>query len=406
MNTGYEIREAREEDRDSVVQVLSRALGPLESFTEEWVESWRRYWFRPEHEDWAYVATYKGRVVANISFFANDFNTIRGNRLRFGGVWAVGTEYEHRRKGLLKGLFDKAFPRMKEEGIVLSILDPSPYEGAQIAYEKCGYAIAESRVDHEFSPDALRQTEGQKNITVRELKDTNEARKISELEVTMGRYGSRVFNFFLTTYIQEIRSGHFYILEQDFKPVGCVKLSSRESSNGSVLKVSRTYFKSGNVLPSIIALIAQNSNEVVKIEWDCEPQIPLRDYIQNIHKIKTQYTGTMMMRVVDFEKYLASIQVPEHAEGNLVVALHDIQCPWNEGSYRLDFSQGVLDIDRIDGNSNAHITLNPFQLSRVIGGLTFPSVLQQLGIVMCSPETAKNLDALFPADCFVSYCRF
>ncbi len=400
----YEIREAREEDRDSVVQVLSRALGPLETFREEWVESWRQYWFRPEDEDWAYVATYKGRVVANLSFFVDDFNIIRKNRLRFGGVWAVGTEYEHRRKGLLKSLFGKAFPHMKEKGIVLSILDPSPYEGAQIAYEKCGYAVAESRVNHEFSPGALRPTEGQRNITVRELEDTNEDRKISGLEVTMGRYGSRVFSY-PPMFIREIKSGHFYILEQDVKPVGCVKLSRQESSSGSVLKVSKTYFKSENVLPSIIALISQNSDEVVKIAWDCEPQIPVRDYIQNIHKIKTQCTGTMMMRVVDFEKFLTSIEVPEHAEGNLIVALHDTLCSWNEGSYRLGFSQGVLDIDRIDG-SNAHITLNPFQLSQVIAGLTPPSVLQQLGMIVCSPETAKNLDALFPADCFVSYFRF
>ena len=147
----YEIRDAHEEDRESVVQVLSRALGSLETFREEWVESWRQYWNRPEYEDWAYVATYKGRVIGNLSFAANDgFNRIRGAPQRFGAVWAVGVEVEHRRKGLLKGLFKSAFPHMKEEGIVLSILDPSPYDGAQFAYEKCGYALAERRLSHEF----------------------------------------------------------------------------------------------------------------------------------------------------------------------------------------------------------------------------------------------------------------
>lgn len=401
----YEIRQAREEDRDSVVQVLSRALGPLETFREEWVESWEKYWFRPENEDWAYVATYKGRVVANLSFFVNDFNTIRKNTLRFGGVWAVGTEYEHRRKGLLKGLFDKAFPHMKEKGIVLSILDPSPYEGAQIAYEKCGYAVAENRVHHEFSSGALKPVKEQENITVRELEDTSECKKISELEVTMGRYGSRVFSY-PPMFVNDIQSGNFYILERGSEPVGCVKLSRQESDTGSVLKVFRTYFRSLSVLPSIIVLIAQNSDDVGKIEWNCEPQIPVRDYIQNIHKIKTQSTGTMMMRVVDFEGYLTSIQVPEHAEGELVVALNDTQCPWNEDVYRLNFSQGVLRVDRVEESENVHITLDPFQLSHIVSGLTPPSVLQQLGMITCSPETAENLDALFPKDCFVSYFRF
>lgn len=209
----YEIREAREEDRDSVVQVLSRALRPLETFGEGWVESWRQYWNRPENEDWAYVATYNGRVVANVSFAANDrFNSIRGNPVRFGGVWAVGTELEHRRKGLLKALFKNAFPSMREKGIVLSILDPSPYFGAQIAYEKCGYSVAENRVTHEFPPSALRPTKGKQDITVREL-DPDEYRKISELEFTMCRYGFRVFSW-PAMFIQGIKSGHFYILEQ------------------------------------------------------------------------------------------------------------------------------------------------------------------------------------------------
>ena len=400
----YEVREAREKDRDSVVQVLSRALGPLETFREGWVESWRQYWNRPENEDWAYVATCDGRVVANLSFAANDrFNNIRGNPLRFGGVWAVGTEREHRRKGLLKALFKKAFESMKEQGIVLSILDPSPYQGAQIAYEKCGYALTENRVSHEFPSSALRPTKGNPDITVRELDDPDEYRKISELEATMCRYGSRVFTWPLL-FMQAIKSGHFYIMEHGSEPVGCAKLSFK--SDDLILTVSKTYFRSLTVLPSIIELIAHNSENVTKVEWSCDSQIPVQYYFQNIHNLRTYMTGTMMMRVIDFEGYCRSIQVPEKAEESLVIRLNDTQCPWNEGVYRLNSSEGALETERVDENKNCEITLSPLQLSKVIGGLTPPSVLQELGMISCSPETAKKLDAIFPADSFVSYFRF
>jgi len=401
----YKIRKAREEDRDSVVQVLSKALGPLETFREEWVESWRQYWNRPEYEDWAYVATYNGRVVANLSFAANDkFNNIRGNPVRFGAVWAVGTELEHRRKGLLKGLFNKAFPRMREKGIVLSILDPSPYFGAQIAYEKCGYALAENRVRHVFSPDALRLTRGNQDITVRELDDPDECRKISELELSMCRYGSRVFSW-PTMFVQEIKSGHFYILEQGSTPVGCVKFSFRSDDDGT-LSVSMTYFGSNDVLPSIIELIVKNAEKVQRVEWNCDPQIPVRYYFHTIHRLKTHLTGTMMMRVIDFEGYCRSIQVPEKVEEEIILGLTDTQCPWNQGVYKLNSFKGVLNTERIDENSNVEITLDPFQLSQVISGLIPPGVLQELGIISCSLKTAKKLDAIFPADSFMSYFRF
>ncbi len=398
----YDIRKARETDRDAVVQVLEKALGPLETFSEGWVEGWRKYWYKPENEDWAYVATYNGRVVANLSFFVNDeFNNIRGTPVRFGGVWAVGTEDEHRRKGLLKGLYNKAFPDMKEKGVVLSILDPSPYHGAQIAYERCGYALAEKRVKHVFPPRALRPVKGNQDITVRELDDADEYKKISELEFTMCRYGSRVFSWPLL-FIQEIQSDHFYILERGSEPVGCVKLSFKP--DGTVLTVSKAYFKSNDVLPSIIELIVKNSSKITSVEWTCEPQIPVQYYFHNINRLKTHNTGTMMMRVVDFEGYGKAIQVPETVK-ELILALTDTQCPWNEGVYNLNSYKGVLTAEKIE-NKSAEVTLNPFQLSQVVSGLTPPSVLQELGMISCSPKTAQKLDALFPVDSFMSYFRF
>lgn len=73
--------------------------------------------------------------------------------------------------------------------------------------------------------------------------------------------------------------------------------------------------------------------------------------------------------------------------------------------YRLNSFKGVLTVERTD-ETNVEITLNPFQLSTVIGGLTPPSVLQELGIISCSLKTAKKLDAVFPVDSFMSYFRF
>lgn len=406
----YEIREGREEDRDSVVELLTKIFRPIETFEEEWVYGWREFWNRPTSKNWAFVATHMGRVVANLSFFKSNVNRIRANPVCFGGVWAVGTELEHRRQGLLKGLFQRAFLVMNEQGMVLSILDPSPYQGAQIAYEKCGYAVAERRVKHNFPPNALRSPEGNSDITVRKLKNAEEHRKVADLELGMSRYGSRVFmhawHAWPAIFEYAIKNGQIFLFERGSEPVGCATCSIIRSDDNSTLHVSMTYYKSYDVLPSIIALISQLSTNVTNVEWICEPQIPIQDFFQNIHRLKTQSIGTMMMRVINFEDYCKSIQVPEQTEGKLILKLTDSHCPWNEGIYRLDARNGNLEVRRENDTQRAELTLTPFQLSKVIGGLIPPSILQELGTITGSPETARTLEAIFPADSFLSYPRF
>ncbi len=112
------------------------------------------------------------------------------------------------------------------------------------------------------------------------------------------------------------------------------------------------------------------------------------------------------MRVINFEEYCKSIQVPEQTEGKLTLKLTDSHCPWNEGIYRLDARNGNLEVREENDTQSAEFTLTPFQLSKVIGGLTPPSILQELGLITGSPETARTLEAIFPADSFLSYPRF
>ncbi|MFX0168295.1 MAG: enhanced intracellular survival protein Eis [Candidatus Hodarchaeota archaeon] len=401
----YAIRAGQEGDRDAVVELLTKIFRPIESFREEWVDGWREFWNRPTSKNWAFVATHMGRVVANLSFFKNNINRIRGNPMCFGGVWAVGTEQEHRRRGLLRGLFKQAFPMMNEQNIVLSILDPSPYQGAQIAYEKCGYSLVERRVKHDFLPSALRTPEGNPDITVRKLKRVEEQRIVADLEMSMSRYGSRIFTW-PTAFEEGIKNRQLFLFERGSEPVGCAKYSIIATDDDSTLQVTMTYYKSYEVLPLIIGLIHEFSANAKNVEWICEPQIPVLAFVQNVHRFKTQSIGTMMLRIINFDGYCKSIQIPKSVEGVLVLKLTDSLCPWNEGVYQLNAHKGRLEVDRGDHEQEIELTLTPFQLSKVLGGLISPITLQELGIITCSPETARMLEVIFPTDSFLSYIRF
>ena len=65
----YNIREAREDDREQSIQLLVKTFGDMGILEDSWVHSWKEYMNRPEQDDWNYVATVNDKVVANLAFF-------------------------------------------------------------------------------------------------------------------------------------------------------------------------------------------------------------------------------------------------------------------------------------------------------------------------------------------------
>jgi predicted acetyltransferase len=114
--------------------------------------------------------------------------------------------------------------------------------------------------------------------------------------------------------------------------------------------------------------------------------------------------GSMMMRVVDLEGYCQSIRIPENTVEQVIIELSDDQCPWNTGVYTLIPDGGKLRAERCD--SKPDVSLNAFQLSEIIGGITPPTLLRSLHEIKCDANTTGKLEAIFPPDTFVSYIRF
>ncbi|MFX1369486.1 MAG: GNAT family N-acetyltransferase, partial [Promethearchaeota archaeon] len=174
--TSFEVREACSDDKESVTRVLWKAFDQTKAFDEFQKEDWLNRWNNQEEEDWAFVAVEDGKSQANLCFFAHEDNVIRGRPQRFGGVWAVATSPNQRRQGMIRELFRAAFPKMRQEGCYLSILDPFyvPF------YEQFGYALSETFAAHEFTRDIMKKVERLDDITSRELLDTAEWEKVAK----------------------------------------------------------------------------------------------------------------------------------------------------------------------------------------------------------------------------------
>ena len=398
----YEIREAKDEDRDSAIRLLWKAHEVTSDLETIRKEHWAQVWYSPEKRDWSYVALEGDEVVANVSYFEDTTNIIRGNTIPFSAVWGVATLPQHRRKGLIRKLMIESFKSMKDKGIHLSILAPF----YKLYYERFGYALAEHRVKHEFPRILLRLVKGDERITNRELSDISEVSTALKMEESMSRFGSRNFHT-KSTIERMIKGNHYHLFEHDNKPVGTVNFHFDKAKEDHLdLGVYCTTYTSLDVFPSIVELVGHYAANATTIRWYCDPQIPVRYYMDDLQKWETVDWGGMMMRVVDIEGYCASIKIPETASESVVLKLNDEMAEWNKGTYKLTPNSGSLEIERLADSIKPEVTLNPLQLSETIGGLTPATTLHGLGKLDCTAEVAEKLEAIFPSDSFVSYQRF
>ncbi|MGD9397653.1 MAG: GNAT family N-acetyltransferase, partial [Candidatus Thorarchaeota archaeon] len=311
----YEIREAKDEDRDSAIRLLWKAHEVTANLEEIRKEPWAKGWHSPEKRDWSYVAMEGKEVVANVSFFEDSENIIRGNSIPFSAVWGVATLPQHRRRGLIRKLFIESFKSMREKGISLSIL--APFYKAY--YERFGYSLAEHRVKHEFPRTLLRLVKSDERVTNRELTNISEAKTAQEMERSMSRFGSRNFHT-KSTLERMITGNHFHLFERNYEPVGTVKFNFWKVKDGVLdLGVSSVTYTSIDVFPSIVELVSHYATNATTIKWFCDPQIPVRYYMDDLQDWTTVDWSGMMMRIIDIEGYGASIRVPEHATESVIL---------------------------------------------------------------------------------------
>ena len=394
-----EIREATEADRDSAIRLMWKAFEATENLESFKKQDWINFWNSHENEEWAYVAVDSGKVVANLCFFASDNNIIRGRPVRFAGVWAVATEPSYRRQGLIRGLFEKTFPIMKERGCVLSILDPF----SRPFYENFGYALAERRAKHILKQDYLKKVVPPHDLKIREIMNSDDINKIIEVEKSMARFGSRFFH--AERFIVEmINEGHFHLIEKADEPVGTTKFWFTKGEHGYKLTVGMIRYKHDFVLPSIIQLIQNHAVNCENMTCWTDVEVPIQHFVKEIHPAESQVIGSMMMRVIDFSGFCESISIDSATTEGIVVALNDRHCNWNTGVYKLIPEDGNLTVEF--SKNDPDIEINEFQLSQIIAGRTPVTQLREFGEIDCSYETAKKLESIFYPETFVAYQRF
>jgi predicted acetyltransferase len=398
----FSVRDADATDREGFARLYWKVFEPDLPYEDVLEKDLVNDWNDRGLDERACVAEMDGMIRSNVSFFINKENVIRGTSLKLGGIWAVATEESYRKMGMLSSILKMVFSRMRDEGAVVSIVDPD----RQLFqfYERFGYGLFESAKIYELRPDSLRATKSTVDITHREMVDKNEWSKILQVQKAMYQLGSRAFSIRREAeYL--IESGNCHLLERESEPVGAMKFSVAKEENVTWLNIwPATCFASLDIFPALIDVIKDLAKSVQTIRWFCGTESPVLHYTQGPQTVLARDWGNMMMRVVDFPAFCESIDVPKTATGKCIIKIIDEHCPWNEGTYMISPSNGRLNVEPTDKESE--VALDALNLSRITGGYTTATTLHGLGEIDCSRKTAENLEAIFPSDSFFSHYRF
>ncbi len=398
----YTVREADVAEKKDFARLYWKVFEPHLKFEEVLAKDLVNEWNRNDLQEWAYVAEMDGMIRSNVCFFVSEDNVIRGNSLKLGGIWSLATEEPYRKMGMISSIIRMIYSRMRDDGIVVSMVDPDrmlfPF------YERFGYGFFESAKLYELDTDNLRNIKSDPSISYREMEDKREGHKILQIQKAMARYGSRVLG--RRRHIEYlIESGNCYLLERDSEPVGIVKFSLTSDSDKTWMNIwPDTCYVSTDVFPSIIDFVQTHATKAQKIQWFCGTESPVLHYTHGPQNVVAKDWGNMMIRIVDFQSFCKSIDVPKSAIDKCIIQLIDDYCPWNDGTYMISPSNGKLDIEHT--NKEPDVVLNALSLSRIIGGYTTATTLHSLHEINCPRKIAEKLEEIFPFDPFFSHYRF
>ncbi|MFX1255425.1 MAG: enhanced intracellular survival protein Eis [Promethearchaeota archaeon] len=397
------VEEAKKEDFDKIIEVIkiayeADAISPNES---------NNY---PTYSR-SIVVRVNNKIVSSLNIYNSD-NIIRGTKLSCGGIGAVVTLPEHRKKGYCRKAMYEAFKNMYEKGEVVSTLEPFKEE----FYEQFGYAIAEEFIRHSFDVANLRSLETSPvTYQIRKITDVKEAEAVLSLVKQRISFGSCIFPP-IENIRNGIKNGNFFIFEKNSQPVGVISLGIvvyDPKYNPEPFEINQkglhsgysTAFTEEEVIPAMLAHIKQfcletNGTRIVLLG---QKEFPVRDFMKNRKEIHARITPGFMIRVINFKMFCKSIKIPKEACHPIVIKIEDEQCPWNNGTFKLIPKEGNLLVE--ESKDNIDVIVSSQALSKIIAGLLPISSIRLLGEIECSKETVDKLQAIFPQESYFVFDR-
>lgn len=332
-----------------------------------------------------------------------DFSArLRGRFHRLGGVAAVASPPEHRRRGVVRELLAELHDEFRREGVAFAALWPFKYS----FYRRLGYARVNDYARVTVPPDelagAVPAPDGE--FVRLEPDDWERLDAVHAAASTRPLALDRTEDWWRTRVFQSWEPDPFvYGWERDGDLRGYLVYSVTEDGDGDGLATGKT-LAVGELLGvdreargHLLRFCRNHDSQVERVRLYGPADARPFDRLADPSAADVEVNPGPMFRLVDVPVALESLDYPEGVAGEVVLDVDDDHCPWNDGTFRLEVADGRAACRTTD--ADADVTLEVGALSRLAAGSHSLKRLEELDDVTVATGSAvvrETLQAAFP----------
>ena len=353
---------------------------------------------RPE---WTLCAFDGPRLVSSFSTIPFTMRA-NGTAVPMGGVSAVGTLPEYRRRGLVRRIATQAFADMRERGQAVASL----WASQAAIYQRYGYAMASVLRSYRVDTADIGFHDGNEGSS-----------RVERLDVA-GGYDvvKRVYIAFIanrTCYLHRARplwlnnaldeddaAGPIHIAlsrDADSEPATSAIYTLRagqhdHASRGQQLAIRDLAWLSPGAYRSLWSFIKRH-DLVGSVRWDNAPvDDPAVELFMEPRLLHARDHEGLWLRVVDVPTALAGRGWDADGELSIAVA-EDALAPWNTGTWRVSASGGAAEV--VPNRGSPDLRLSVKALALLYTGRRSARELAAWGMLEGEPAAVRRADALF-----------
>ena len=344
----------------------------------------------PYREEYVILVLFDdGRPMATASLIPMT-QTVRGARLAMSGVCAVATDPRGRRRGYARQVLARAFEEMRTAGQAVACL----YPFRESFYGRFGYVSFPPRRVARFAPAGLAplvRGDYGGEVAVAQLKDGYDAYRAFLEAVQPAIHGLALFP--PTSAARAKRSDRWLATAVvGGETVGALTYSITDYLGE--LHASDFLYANGRGKYLLLQWLAQHVDQVKQIRLPLRPDDWLETWVEDLEVVITSSYALSgynepMGRVVLVEGLAGLATGP----GRFAARIVDEHCPWNEGDYAFESTDGHLTVSRANATD---CTLSIRGLSALVYGGHDPADFAARGWGDPDSATQAMMRAMFP----------
>lgn len=303
-----------------------------------------------------------------------------GSLVPMGGIGGVASLPEEREKKYIRNIFSYVLQEMYDKGYVFSYLYPFSHK----YYRKFGYELNMTNISYSIPASAFRQFEqtGTLKLYTNDL-DPHEiitiyGQYIKDKNLTVIRT-EKLWKRFLEKdpYKDNVYLYIWYNIHGDAR--GYIQFYTEKQAAGkNAMRIHELIWLDRDAFTGIFGLIGAMTAQMETIIWNSPSYVNLLPLFHEPYDIKQETTTYGMNRIINVEKALNLISLPE-GSGEITLNIRDDFFPINSDNYRIRWENETRTVEKTQ--DRADLSCDVQALSQLVTGFASIDELKLAGRV-------------------------